>query len=294
MNYKALGLSAAAFALSLNAGAAAFQIQRIDAGTLRFDGAIDKESADALFKALDERVTTLRVTSPGGDMWHGILIGKYIHDHRITVEVDGECASSCANYLFLGAVRKRLLPGAVLGFHGDLIGRMSGEKQAELRRLGEPASQTTEDPVDLLENNQRLELAFRDRVGLGQDFYVYANDRVHEYWKTLGRTHKELTGEIVVKAAGETRRFPISELQTAMQFAEELSKKKIEFKMDMTAGVESDYGDIIYFPSRATLERFGIRGIGDYLYPVSDAELRNTMLMKKSPKLHVLGDFPGA
>jgi hypothetical protein len=208
--------------------------------------------------------------------------------------VDGECSSSCANYLFLGAVRKRLLPGAVLGFHGDLIGRMPGEKQAELRRLGEPASQTSDDPAELLENNQRLELAFRERAGLGQDFYVYASDRVHEHWKTLGRTHKEVTGEIVVKAAGETRHFPIGELQAAMQFAQELSKKNIEFKMGVTAGVESDYGDIIYFPSRATLERFGIRGIGDYPYPVSDAELRNTTLVKKSPKLHVLGDFPDA
>lgn len=292
MRYKALWL-AAAFALASNAGAASFQIQRIDAATLKFDGAIDKESADALFKALDERVTTLRVTSPGGDMWHGIQIGKYIHDHRITVEVDGECVSSCANYLFLGAVGKRLLPGAVLGFHGDMIGEMPAEKQAALRRLGEPAGQTTDHPADAIERNQRLEIAFRDKVGLGQDFYVHANDRVHEYWQTLGRAHKEVSGEVLVTTAAETRRFPLGELQAAMQFAEELGKKKIEFKMDMTAGVESDYADIIYFPSRATLERFGIRGIGDYPYPASSAELRNTSLLKKLPKLHVVGDFQG-
>ncbi len=293
MRYKALWLAAAAFALALNASAADFQIQRIDAGTLKFDGAIDKESADALFKALDERVTTLRVTSPGGDMWHGIQIGKYIHDHRITVEVDGECASSCANYLFLGAVSKRLLPGAVLGFHGDLIGEMPAEKQAALRRRGEPTAPTSDDPADIIEINQRLEIAFRDRVGLRQDFYVHANDRVHEYWKTLGRTHKEVSSEIIVTTAAETRRFPPGELQTAMQFAEELGKKKIKFELNMTA-VESDYGDIIYFPSRATLERFGIRGIGDYPYPASETELRNTTLLKNSPTLHVVGDFQGS
>jgi hypothetical protein len=295
MNYKAiLAAAVSCVALATTASAVDFQIQRIDAATLKFDGDIDKESADALFKALDDRVRTLRVTSPGGDMWQGILIGKYIHDHRITVEVDNLCASSCANYLFLAAASKRVLPGAVLGFHGDLIGEMSGEKQAALRKLGEPTEAATKDPADIIERNQRLELAFRDRVGLGQGFFVHANDRVHEFWKTLGRKRAEPTGEIVVTTADEVKRFPIGELETAMHLVEELSTKNIKFEWKMTASVDSGYGDIIYFPSRETLERFGICGIMDYPYPASNTELKETDLLKKRPELHVLGDFPSA
>jgi hypothetical protein len=293
--YRYFGLGVLAFFTSiLTANASDFQITRINSNIIKFEGSIDRESREALIKSFDDRVTTLRITSPGGNLDDGVIIGKYINDRKITVEVEDTCASSCANYIFLGAVKKRLLPGAILGFHGDLLNKMSPEKMTALRRLGEPtedASQKTIDLDEMLERNQRLELTFRDKVGVRQDFFVYANERVMERWEKLGGKRKELEGEVLVTVNDEVKKFAINELQTALRLAEEFEKKGLAFKLDMKVTTGGNLSNIIYFPSRVTLERFGIGGIISYPYPATKVELEKMTLQKKYPGTIVVCDF---
>jgi hypothetical protein len=288
-------LAAMFFALTAGAHATEFHIKRIDANTVKFDGLITKDSKDALLAALDDRVTMLRITSPGGDLWAGIIIGKFVHDHRIAVEVEDLCASSCANFVFLGAIKKRLLQGAVLGFHGNLVGEMSNEKSAALRRLGEPAepvARTSPDFLDMFERNQRFELAFRDKVGLRPDFFNYADERVFARWKQLGRKMTEPIQEVVLTEKNNVTHFPPDQLQAALERLETLNKQGIEATVSMEVKLGGkDYSDMIYFPSRKTLERFGITGITDYPYPATEAELKTMNVFKTVPGAIVIGDF---
>ena len=63
----------------------------------------------------------LVVTSTGGDVSAALKMAERIHTLRSSLVVSGLCLSSCANYLFLSAKEKVVLPGAVVGFHGGPI-----------------------------------------------------------------------------------------------------------------------------------------------------------------------------
>jgi len=69
-------------------------------------------------KAFTPSIDTLVLDSPGGSSADGALIGEMIKDRNITAIVDGECLSSCANYLFMAASKRIVLKDSILGFHG--------------------------------------------------------------------------------------------------------------------------------------------------------------------------------
>ena len=86
--------------------------------TLRFKGDIDKSTAEEFFKVVTPSTQQIIVSSGGGDAETGLAIAEYIFNHKIDIVVEGHCASSCANYLFLAANKKTVRPGSWLGFHG--------------------------------------------------------------------------------------------------------------------------------------------------------------------------------
>jgi len=88
---------------------------------LRFEGYIEKSTAEDFFKIVTPDTRQIIVTSGGGDAAIGMTIAEYIFSHKIDIVVDGHCASSCANYLFLAANKKTVRPGSWLGFHGGTV-----------------------------------------------------------------------------------------------------------------------------------------------------------------------------
>jgi ATP-dependent protease ClpP protease subunit len=58
------------------------------------------------------------IDSGGGDSLAALAIAKIIQQHRINVEVNNLCASSCANYIFIAANEKIIGPSAIIMFHG--------------------------------------------------------------------------------------------------------------------------------------------------------------------------------
>ena len=72
-----------------------------DGDVIRIDGHIH----EGLYHDLREltanhEIRRIVVTSPGGEVEAGIDIGFLIWENGIEIEVDRECVSSCANYLF--------------------------------------------------------------------------------------------------------------------------------------------------------------------------------------------------
>jgi ATP-dependent protease ClpP protease subunit len=60
------------------------------------------------------------IDSPGGDSRSAIFLANLIKEKGMTLVVDGACMSACANYLFVAASKKRVLPGSVVAIHGSL------------------------------------------------------------------------------------------------------------------------------------------------------------------------------
>lgn len=124
MKFK-IGLISAAILLS---GCAtqkmAFPTQNkltITGNTLVYDGMI---TGDAVLEAIrmvndsDQKVTTLRITSSGGDIGVGIEFGHFIKNNDMDVIVSQLCFSACANYILPAAKsvvieKMRLLGGMV-------------------------------------------------------------------------------------------------------------------------------------------------------------------------------------
>ena len=86
-----------------------------EGSVLRFTGGIDKESEKVILQHLRSGVNTLIVNSEGGDVGSGQAIAFEIIKQKVNVIVDKYCFSACANYLFLAAKEKSLMPGAVFG-----------------------------------------------------------------------------------------------------------------------------------------------------------------------------------
>jgi len=93
----------------------------LDAPTLR--GPITRESVDILLGRLkadaQRRQRWIIVSSPGGDVAEALRLAEYMKAHDLSIYVDGLCASSCANYLFVAARTKVLRDGALVAWHGS-------------------------------------------------------------------------------------------------------------------------------------------------------------------------------
>jgi hypothetical protein len=98
-----------------------------------YDGVLNNnglQKLDELLKA--EAVRELHINSPGGEIEAGIKIGQLVFDKALDVVVTKGCFSSCANYVFTAAARKRILPGAIVVWHGSALQKNFREKHARI------------------------------------------------------------------------------------------------------------------------------------------------------------------
>lgn len=96
------------------------------------------------------------ISSPGGSIRAGLDLGEWILDNELAIEVQGYCASSCANYVFVAGRVKRLHRNSILLWHGSAW-------QKSFDRFADPSHPDfSEDLVELRERESR----FFDRVGV--------------------------------------------------------------------------------------------------------------------------------
>jgi len=92
--------------------------EQIDTVTLKLSGPIDDAMRDCALSRLTPDITTVTVTTNGGEVFAGRAIGYKIGEHRRHLIVDKTCLSSCGNYFVPAAARVTLLPRSVIGLHG--------------------------------------------------------------------------------------------------------------------------------------------------------------------------------
>lgn len=154
-------------------------LKRVGAATLCLD-TVDGELADAsasdFIAALRtipaDRRPVVVVRSLGGDVAAGLDMGEALVSRRATVVVSMFCGSSCANYLFFAAEKRRVLPDGVVFFHGGMnkatlenwVGAQSG--------TGASKAHTAAVRAKLATNLRRQRRLLRTR-GIDPDFFEW-------------------------------------------------------------------------------------------------------------------------
>lgn len=137
--HGAVRMMAALFALSVNIAAAQSTDAQIDPNDietairlkdtrLEFRGLITTEAAVAaiqLYRSARTKPDVFVIESQGGSADAAIMLGHWLRETALDVEVDTFCFSSCANYLFTAGRHKLLSPNASLMWHGGARQRIT-------------------------------------------------------------------------------------------------------------------------------------------------------------------------
>ncbi|VXB36788.1 hypothetical protein [Massilia sp. 9I] len=262
--------AAAALLLALALPAAADEVLRHsrDGASLRIDGPINAQSADIITRFIESGGKTIIIDSTGGDADAGMRIGESLAAADVEVVVDRYCFSSCANYVFVPARHKALNAGAVLGFHG-------GAPDTRQVRMEGMAPETRA----LFETMARLYLRQEALFGpLGVDTALFGGAG-----KLSGRTASKSGYRL---DCGGVQRAYVSE-QAAKRALAACMRAGKKYSFGTTSGLETT----VYFPSRETLERHGVRGVGAYPYPANRAALRK-LAAGMGFKIDLVADIP--
>jgi hypothetical protein len=87
---------------------------------IHLNGSIDL-STYTTFKDILKNSTSINrvvVNSGGGEALPALGIAKLIQQYNLDIQVDGICASSCANFLFIAANKKILNESSIIMYHG--------------------------------------------------------------------------------------------------------------------------------------------------------------------------------
>lgn len=268
---------------SLFANAKDYEIKRLDAATVSYQGGIVEGSFQALLAQLTPETTTLRIRSGGGNAEEAMLIGNQIIDQNLSLIVDGYCLSACANYVFLAAPKKTLLTGGVLGFHGavSLKDIADLKEQFKLGKLNKDDYTGKEG----LKRLQILEWELLRKVGLNLDTLSTINEQLYKKMPIDPKAKRK----VILTIDGKKYTFNWDDR------SEKLMAKRLEKSLKKTSkwsvSIKNPYADAMYFPSLKFLQGIGVQGILDYPYPESNAALQK-MLSEDFSHIKTVGDFP--
>ena len=167
----------------------------IEGPTVVMNGSLEDgfyESFLSLVKGREDEITTLRVSSAGGETHEGIKLGHWIFEHGIDVVVDGLCFSSCANYIFTAGRNKTIMADSIVGWHGSeqqdehlarglglTVEELLAQQYDELVAAGvePPSPERRKKFVEVVLSRRpagvREEQAFLENVGVSVDALVY-------------------------------------------------------------------------------------------------------------------------
>ncbi|MCO4322013.1 hypothetical protein [Aliidiomarina quisquiliarum] len=92
----------------------------IDNNTLVLHGSADKAAVQSLLSLANNNpeIKHFRVRSAGGDPMAAMNWGYHLFKHEFSLEVEGYCLDSCANYFFPAAYERILQKNAIVAWSG--------------------------------------------------------------------------------------------------------------------------------------------------------------------------------
>ena len=143
-------------------------ISLISNDVMKVNGHIDRETSAKFVTALNNNpdVTTIILTSEGGEVKYSIPIAEIIYDRQISIIVEKYAFSSAFNYFILAAKDVTVNPNSLIGFHGASSTTPAGI-------LG---------PI-VLNGFIKQENKFLEKIGKSKDLYKNLSDDVANYVK---------------------------------------------------------------------------------------------------------------
>lgn len=253
-------------ALLFNAQANAepeFELHR-EQDTVIFKGKIGNASAHALLEQIHSGASLIVISSEGGSVKDALEVANAIRRYQVALQVQDYCFSSCANYLFLAASQKKLMPGSVLGFHGGAPDPVTNPHQAESAKPNKFVSE-----MDKLASDQQQ---FYRSVGFDPEL-IHISALL-----TIATT--PLIFELQFDGDKQAHTFS-SKDELALFLKKALTDKK--FHLTVVRPTPK-----VYFPNQSMLTKYGVKGITDYPYPADQNALD---VLGKTLGLELIGDF---
>lgn len=94
---------------------------RLEHDAIVVEGELRPNTLARMQEAIGQRkVSKLIIRSGGGEVTGSIKVARWVHENGIDVEVDGDCFSSCANYIFPAGRNKYIVGKGIVAWHGTL------------------------------------------------------------------------------------------------------------------------------------------------------------------------------
>lgn len=138
-------------------------------GELQINGPLTRETLREFREVMaseDLRNVRVRLRSPGGDILAAMAIGREIYRLQLDVEVDRQCASACANYLFPAGRNKYLESARHVQFHGGALQPNYVDAALDMIQAGTQLSVFDPDSPPEPTDEQQL----RELYGLREDY----------------------------------------------------------------------------------------------------------------------------
>jgi hypothetical protein len=185
----------------------------LPSATAVYSGPISEEQNRRFFAGIEgRRVTRLLITSGGGEVDAAIVLGEWVYDRRLDVEVPEYCLSSCANYVFTAARHKRIHSGAIVAWHGNYrhlqeTGLWKDDITARMRRHDEDRRTAT----------RKARITVERLVGLERDFF--ARIGVDDYLCWIGKMPPYNVPDYYFLSVDDMERFGITRVQAPPDYA---------------------------------------------------------------------------
>ncbi|OGQ21515.1 MAG: hypothetical protein A3I05_03675 [Deltaproteobacteria bacterium RIFCSPLOWO2_02_FULL_44_10] len=147
---------------------------------VRYIGTMSDENVQRLLKETEgQKIKKLIISSSGGETCSAIEFGFWVAKNKIDVDVERACLSSCANYVFPAAKKKKIYQHAVVAWHGnmrqkDLLSEVELKKYAQEMFKSMPA-----DERKLLGNSNALFQKMKTHT-------EFCRTREDEFFKLVG------------------------------------------------------------------------------------------------------------
>ena len=146
--------------------------------TAVYSGDITRENNRLFLLSVEAQpVSSLEISSGGGEVDAAIELGYWIHAHDIDVVVTDYCLSSCANYIFPAGKEKIIRQGAVVAWHGNYrhlleTGLWRDEIPVRMSKFGEDRNTAT----------HRIQMQVHRLVALEDAFFRVINLNGYICW----------------------------------------------------------------------------------------------------------------
>lgn len=142
--------------------------------TASYSGVISAENNAGFFaRVAGQPLRRLLLDSGGGDVAAAIELAGWVHARQLDITVTGVCLSSCANYVFPAARHKRIVPGAIVAWHGNYhhlaqSGLWRDDVVLRMQRDGEDEQTATRYVQEQVARLVGLEREFFTRIGVDE------------------------------------------------------------------------------------------------------------------------------